>query len=66
MNRIEFSVQTPGRYFEEIVLVTASTHLNIREGYSYVVRLNDDAKHPQIVEVVMKVIDGQEDGLPEE
>ncbi len=66
VNQFEFSVQTPGRYFEEIVLVTASTDLNIREGHTYVVRLNDDPKHPQIVEILMEVIDGEANDLPEE
>jgi hypothetical protein len=45
INQFEFSIQTPGPYFEEIVLATAATDLNIREGHSYVVRLNDDPKH---------------------
>lgn len=61
VNQFEFSVQTPGRYFEEIVLATASTDLEIREGHTYLVRLNDDPKHPQIVEMLMEVIDGQDE-----
>jgi ribonuclease HI len=61
VNQFESSVQTPGPHFEEIVLVTASTDLNIREGYTYLVRLNDDPKHPQISEVLMEVIEGKKD-----
>jgi len=66
VNQFEFSVQTPGQHFEEIALVTASTDLNIREGHTYVVRLNDDPKHPQIVEVLMEVIDDEANDLPKE
>jgi ribonuclease HI len=65
VNQFEFSVQTPGRYFEEVALVTASTDLDIREGHTYMVRLNDDPKHPQIVEVLMEVIEGQDNDLLE-
>lgn len=66
VNQFEFSVQTPGRYFEEIGLATAPMDLNIREGHTYVVRLNDDPKHPQIAEVLMEVIDGEKDSPSEE
>jgi hypothetical protein len=64
VDQFEFSIQTPGDYFEEIVLATASREFNIREGHTYVVRLNDDPKHPQIAEVLMEVIDGDKDDVP--
>jgi ribonuclease HI len=60
VEQFEFSVHSPGPHFEEIGLVTARPGLGIREGHTYVVRLNDDPKHPQIIEVLMEVIEGGE------
>lgn len=58
VNQFEFTVRTPGPVYEAVALATADPSLDIREGYTYRVRLNDDDAHPQIVEVLMKMIDG--------
>jgi ribonuclease HI len=61
VNQFEFTVRTPGPLYEAVALATADPTLNIREGYTYRVRLNEDDAHPQIVEVLMKVIEGGEE-----
>lgn len=61
VNQFEFTIRTPGPLYEAVALATAEVTLNIREGYTYRVRLNDDNAHPQIIDVLMKVIDGGED-----
>lgn len=58
VNQFEFTVRTPGPLFEEVGLATASTSINIREGHTYRVRLNDEEGNPEIVEVLMEVIKG--------
>lgn len=61
VNQFEFTVRTPGPVYEEVGLATADTSINIREGHAYRVRLNDDEGNPEIVEVLMEVIDGGEE-----
>jgi hypothetical protein len=51
-------VRTPGDLFEEVGLATADPSINIREGHGYRVRLNDDEGNPELVEVLMEVIQG--------
>lgn len=63
VNQFEFTVRTPGPLFEEVGLATAATEIYIREGHTYRVRLNDDEGNPEIVEVLLEVI---EDGDDEE
>lgn len=58
VNQFEFTVRSPGPLFEEVGLATADTNINLREGYTYRVRLNSDEGNPEIVEVLMKVLDG--------
>lgn len=57
VNQFEFTVRTPGPLFEAVALATADPSLDIREGYTYRVRLNDDDRNPEITEVVMKLIE---------
>jgi hypothetical protein len=58
INQFEFTVRTPGPLFEEVGLATADPSISIREGRTYRVCLNDDEGNPEIVEVLMKVIEG--------
>jgi ribonuclease HI len=58
VNQFEFTVKTPGPLFEEVGLATADPNINIREGHTYRVRLNDDEGNPEIVEVLMEIIEG--------
>ncbi|HEU4461678.1 MAG TPA: RNase H family protein, partial [Solirubrobacterales bacterium] len=58
VNQFEFTVRTPGPLFEEVGLATADPSINIREGHTYRVRLNDDEGNPEIAEVLMEVIEG--------
>ena len=58
LNQFEFSVETAGPLHEEIGLACAALDVDIREGYSYLVRFNDDPKDPRIEEILMKVIEG--------
>lgn len=58
VNQFEFTVRTPGPLFEEVGLATADPNIYIREGHAYRVRLNDDEANPEIVEVLMEVIEG--------
>lgn len=60
VNQFEFTIRTPGPFFEAVALATADLSLNIREGHTYRVRLNDDQGDPKIVEVFMEVIEGGE------
>jgi hypothetical protein len=60
VNQFEFTVRTPGPLFEAVALATADPALDIREGYTYRVRLNDDDRSPEIAEVLMKLIEGGE------
>jgi ribonuclease HI len=60
VNQFEFTVRTPGPLFEAVALATADPTLDIREGYTYRVRLNDDDRNPEIAEVLMKLIEGDE------
>ncbi|TMK59015.1 MAG: hypothetical protein E6G51_01540 [Actinobacteria bacterium] len=58
VNQFEFTVRTPGPLFEEVGLATADPSINIREGHTYRVRLNEDEGNPEITEVLVEVIDG--------
>jgi hypothetical protein len=58
VNQFEFTVRTPGPLFEEVGLATADPSISIREGHTYRVRLNDDEGNPEIVEVLVEVIEG--------
>jgi ribonuclease HI len=58
VNQFEFTVRTPGAHFEEVGLATADPTVNLREGRTYRVRLNDDDGNPEIAEVLMEVIEG--------
>jgi hypothetical protein len=60
VNQFEFTVRTPGPLFEEVGLATADPSINIREGHTYHVRLNDNEGNPEIVEVLMEVEGGGE------
>lgn len=64
LNQFEFTVETPGPLHEEVGLAHAELDVEIREGHSYLVRFNDDAKNPRIEEVYMEVIEG--DGIEDE
>lgn len=67
VNQFEFTVRTPGPHFEEVGLATADpATVNIREGHTYRVRLNDDDGNPEIVEVLMEVIEGGSEAPGEE
>jgi hypothetical protein len=66
INQFEFTVRTPGPLFEEVGLATADLDINIREGHTYRVRLNDDEGNPEIVEVLMEVIEGGSETEPAE
>jgi hypothetical protein len=48
----------PGPLFEEVGLATADPNINIREGHTYRVVLNDDEGNPEIIEVLIEVIEG--------
>lgn len=59
VNQFEFTVRTPGPFEGEVGLATADlATIGIREGHAYRVRLNEDEANPQIIEVLMEVIDG--------
>lgn len=58
VNQFEFTVRTPGPLFEAAALATGGSSIDIREGYTYRVRLNDDDRNPEIAEVIMKLIEG--------
>jgi hypothetical protein len=66
VNQFEFTVRTPGPRFEEVGLATADPNIYIREGHTYCVRLNDDEGNPEIVEVLMEVIEGGGETEPAE
>lgn len=59
LNQFEFSVETPGPLHGEVGLAHANLDIVIREGHSYLVRFNEDARDPRIVEVLMEVIEGE-------
>lgn len=61
INQFEFSVRSPGPLFEEVGLATARPEIYIREGHTYRVRLNEDEGNPEIVEVLLEVVEGDED-----
>jgi ribonuclease HI len=58
VNQFEFTVRTAGPLFEEVGLASADTEINIREGHTYRVRLNDDEGKPEIVAALFEVIKG--------
>jgi hypothetical protein len=66
ISQFEFTVRTPGPLFEEVGLATADLNISIREGHTYRVRLNDDEGNPEIVEVLMEVIEGGSETEPPE
>jgi hypothetical protein len=58
VNQFEFTVRSPGPLFEEVGLATARSEIYIREGHTYRVRLNDDEDNPEIVDVLLEVLEG--------
>jgi len=58
INQFEFTVKAPGPLLEEVGLATAGPRINLCEGRTYRVRLNDDEGNPEIAEVLMEVIEG--------
>jgi ribonuclease HI len=62
VSQFEFTVRSPGPLFEEVSLATAPSEIYIREGHTYRVRLNDDEGNPEIIEVLLEVIAGDDDG----
>jgi ribonuclease HI len=59
VNQFEFTVRSPGSLAGEVGLATADPAIvDIREGHAYRVRLNDDDSNPQILEVLIEIIDG--------